>query len=194
MQNWFPRSRGAHHGRAPGVPPSGPFDARFESARVLLDGQEFINIDWREGGRFQFWSGLCDQLILGEVSHDRPGVLALRFRPRSTGDPTLGESDMVLARIGLRGANDVHTAQMLCQVLLERYPWLRKGFVQEGVPEAPVDSIPESETYASPADDTDDEAPAPEKEPEEWVSFTPGLRTRELHEDVRVRRAEADLR
>lgn len=193
MQNWFPRSRGAHHGRAPGVPPSGPFDARFESARVLLDGQEFINIDWREGGRFQFWSGLCDQLILGEVSHDRPGVLALRFRPRSTGDPTSEASDTVLARIGLRGANDVHTAQRLCQVLLERYPWLRKGFVREGVPEAPVDPTPDS--YASLVDDdADDAALSPEREPEEWVSFTPRLRTRELHEDVRVRRAEADLR
>lgn len=193
MQNWFPRSRGAHHGRAPGVPPSGPFDARFESARVLLDGQEFINIDWREGGRFQFWSGLCDQLILGEVSHDRPGVLALRFRPRSTGDPTSEVSDTVLARIGLRGANDVHTAQRLCQVLLERYPWLRKGFVREGEPEAPVGPIPDS--YASPVDDdADDAALSPEREPEEWVSFTPRLRTRELHEDVRVRRAEADLR
>ncbi|ADH68149.1 Uncharacterised protein [Nocardiopsis dassonvillei] len=144
MNNWFSgssdhgseRRRGVRASASGGPPPS--FDQDFSEARVCLV-DNFVYVDWADGGQFTLNMRHCDQVMLGESSRKPPRRLTLRFRRQGL-LPAQDESDtgMVLLRVGLHDEYDLTAARDLYAHLLARFPWLDRPPVPETEPPAPL--------------------------------------------------------
>ncbi|GAB3698366.1 hypothetical protein [Nocardiopsis oceani] len=212
------------------MPAYGDHDAWFKEARVYLQSADIL-IDWPHGLGLKWSLDLCDQLLFGEVPHEPPRMLTMRFRSRyPSADADDVDMGMVVVRIGLRDEHDVHTAEALFRELVGRCPWLRPRPRQEQShagptgpeaaehphrtpPEAAEHLQQEEPARASGAGDPGRRSTGPRQQEDhrvalfpphpaapgaaverEWAGFAPGLRTKELYQDVYRRRAEADHR